>query len=245
MSSSKTVSNISSARRIISSWDTPSPKEEEKEKEKEKEEQPVAAEKEEAEDTITGKLVNIEKVMEESLLWDFDEFAEQLELTLQFSWIMMFSSVFPLGSAVATLNNVLEMRSDTYKLSKVCQRPVPAVANGIGAWEGILEGIVKASVVVNVAITTISLNAFKLWEEDSNSEDHAGAADNWREVLLMIFIVISVSDVVLDTLVSFVPKTPTNVKNLLKARQKDLLSIYGSTKGEGGGDGNGGEEGAE
>ena len=38
MSSSKTVSNISSARRIISSWDTPSPKEEEKEKEKEEEE---------------------------------------------------------------------------------------------------------------------------------------------------------------------------------------------------------------
>jgi hypothetical protein len=39
MSSSKTVSNISSARRIISSWDTPSPKEEEEEKEKEKEEE--------------------------------------------------------------------------------------------------------------------------------------------------------------------------------------------------------------
>jgi hypothetical protein len=40
MSSSKTVSNISSARRIISSWDTPSSwKEEEKKKEEEEEEE--------------------------------------------------------------------------------------------------------------------------------------------------------------------------------------------------------------
>ena len=50
-SSSKTVSNISSARRIISSWDTPSPKEEEKEKEEEEEEE-EEEEKEEEEGRV-------------------------------------------------------------------------------------------------------------------------------------------------------------------------------------------------
>ena len=54
MSSSRTVSNISSARRIISSWDTPSPKEEEKEEvdeddeEEEDEDEDEGAEEEEA-----------------------------------------------------------------------------------------------------------------------------------------------------------------------------------------------------
>ena len=67
--------------------------------------------------------VNVEFIMEESILWDFNEFNEQLEICLQFGWIMLFSAVFPLGSTIAMINNTLEMRSDTYKLTNVCKRP--------------------------------------------------------------------------------------------------------------------------
>ena len=112
-------------------------------------------------------------------MFDFKEFNEQLEITLQFGWIMLFSAVFPLGSTVAMINNTLEMRSDTYKLTHVSQRPVPTVSNGIGSWEHIIEGVIRTAVVVNVAIMAISLNAFKLWDEPV-SYNEQGEMTFWR-----------------------------------------------------------------
>jgi len=179
-----------------------------------------------------GGLVKIESVMEQCLLWDFNEFNEQLELTLQFSWIMMFSSIFPLGSLIAMGNNIAEMRSDTYKLTKVCQRPIPALANGIGAWENILGGIVQAAVVVNVSIITISLNAFNLWEPDTKSNDYAGVFDNSTSIALTIFVTITVANFLLDIVSSLVPATPKSVQKMLKKRQNDLLKLFGGNTEE-------------
>jgi len=176
-----------------------------------------------------GKEVNIEKVIEQSLLWDFKEFNEQLEVTLQFSWIMLFSSVFPLGAMVACLNNILEMRSDTYKMTKVCKRPVPAIANGIGQWENILEGVIKAAVVVNVVIMTISLNAFNVWSSEPRAEGdegRAGVVDKWREVMLIILGFVVFFDFFLDIVATFVPAEPPNVTKLKKDRFDELFFIF-------------------
>jgi len=180
--------------------------------------------------------VNIESIMEENVMFDFKEFNEQLEITLQFGWIMLFSAVFPLGSTVAMINNTLEMRSDTYKLTHVSQRPVPTVSNGIGSWEHIIEGVIRTAVVVNVAIMAISLNAFKLWDEpvsyneqvemDANGETRGGAFDKWTEIALLIFIVITVFEWFLKIVTSMVPSLPQSILQMKKDRMDELFRLF-------------------
>lgn len=62
-------------------------------------------------------------------------FDDYLELFLQFGYVFLFSAVFPLAAVFALLNNVIEVRSDAFKLSRVCQRPFGQAVADIGTWQ--------------------------------------------------------------------------------------------------------------
>ncbi|KAI9362124.1 calcium-activated chloride channel-domain-containing protein [Zopfochytrium polystomum] len=75
-----------------------------------------------------------------------DEYAQKV---IQFGYIALFASCFPLAPIFALINNVYEVRSDAFKLLYVYQRPVPLRAPSIGAWEIILRIIAALSVATN------------------------------------------------------------------------------------------------
>jgi hypothetical protein len=54
---------------------------------------------------------------------------------LQFGYVFLFSSVFPLAAVWALLNNITEIRSDAFKMCRVFQRPFSESASNIGAWQ--------------------------------------------------------------------------------------------------------------
>lgn len=54
---------------------------------------------------------------------------------IQFGYVFLFSSVFPLAAFWAVFNNVLEIRTDAFKLCKAFQRPIGRQAKNIGAWQ--------------------------------------------------------------------------------------------------------------
>lgn len=60
---------------------------------------------------------------------------EYLEMFLQFGYVFLFSSVFPLAAVWALLNNITEIRSDAFKMCRVFQRPFAESAANIGAWQ--------------------------------------------------------------------------------------------------------------
>lgn len=49
------------------------------------------------------------------------------------------------------MNNVLEIRVDSWKLTTQFRRPVAAKAHSIGIWQEILNGMAILSVVTNVS----------------------------------------------------------------------------------------------
>lgn len=57
---------------------------------------------------------------------------------IEFGYITFFASAFPLASAVSIVCNLIEMRSDIFKLSFLCQRPPAMQAANIGTWEYVL-----------------------------------------------------------------------------------------------------------
>ena len=60
---------------------------------------------------------------------------DYLEMFLQFGYVFLFSSVFPLAAVWALINNITEIRSDGFKMCRVFQRPFSESAANIGAWQ--------------------------------------------------------------------------------------------------------------
>lgn len=62
-------------------------------------------------------------------------FADHLEMTIQLGYVILFSSAFPPAALCALLNNLIEIRSDAFKLAYVCQRPFGQRVPNIGTWQ--------------------------------------------------------------------------------------------------------------
>lgn len=80
-------------------------------------------------------------------------YEDHLEMFIQFANVTLFSSLFPLASVCALVNNVIEIRSDAFKLCVTHKRPFagPKVKD-IGEWLAALHTLVYISIIVNCAL---------------------------------------------------------------------------------------------
>uniref|UniRef100_A0A671UMC9 Anoctamin n=1 Tax=Sparus aurata TaxID=8175 RepID=A0A671UMC9_SPAAU len=83
-------------------------------------------------------------------------FYEYLEMVIQFGFITLFVASFPLAPLLALINNIIEVRVDSWKLTTQFRRPVAAKAHSIGAWQEILNGMAILSVVTNAFIVAFT-----------------------------------------------------------------------------------------
>ena len=67
-------------------------------------------------------------------------------MVIQFGYIVLFASAFPLAAALSLVCNCLELGSDLFKLSYLSRRPAATRAAGIGMWERLLYALVLLSV---------------------------------------------------------------------------------------------------
>ncbi|XP_042299871.1 anoctamin-8-like [Sceloporus undulatus] len=65
-----------------------------------------------------------------------DTFQDYLEMLTQFGYVVLFSSAFPLAAMCALINNIIEIRSDAFKLCTGLQRPFGQRVESIGEWQG-------------------------------------------------------------------------------------------------------------
>lgn len=64
-----------------------------------------------------------------------ETFDDYLEMFIQFGYVVLFSSVYPISALWAVLNNIIEVRADAFKLCKIYQRPMSKRVKNIGAWQ--------------------------------------------------------------------------------------------------------------
>ncbi|RWS27221.1 anoctamin-8-like protein [Leptotrombidium deliense] len=90
----------------------------------------------------------------ESSLYCYEStFEDYLELYIQFGYVTLFSSAFPLAAICALLNNVIEVRSDAFKLCVTYQRPFCTHSvQKINIWGKLFNYMVYISIVVNCAL---------------------------------------------------------------------------------------------
>lgn len=64
-----------------------------------------------------------------------DTFQDYQEMFVQFGYVVLFSSAFPLAAMCALINNIIEIRSDAFKLCTGLQRPFGLRVESIGQWQ--------------------------------------------------------------------------------------------------------------
>mmetsp|Transcript_245 Transcript_245/g.266 ORF Transcript_245/g.266 Transcript_245/m.266 type:complete len:770 (-) Transcript_245:224-2533(-) len=87
---------------------------------------------------------------------------DYLELVIQFGFVILFCSAFPLTPLFALLNNIYEIRIDAFKLCWLSQRPIPLRAEDIGTWSGIVKVMSILGVVTNLALIVFTANIVNL-----------------------------------------------------------------------------------
>lgn len=83
-------------------------------------------------------------------------FNEYLEMVLQYGFVTIFVTAFPLAPLFALINNVFEMRLDAKKMIKYFRRPVPKRVKDIGVWYSIMNMLCRISIVSNGFIIAFS-----------------------------------------------------------------------------------------
>uniref|UniRef100_A0AC11EUD2 Anoctamin 8 n=1 Tax=Ovis aries TaxID=9940 RepID=A0AC11EUD2_SHEEP len=78
-----------------------------------------------------------------------DTFQDYQEMFVQFGYVVLFSSAFPLAALCALINNLIEIRSDALKLCTGLQRPFGQRVESIGQWQKVMEAMGVLAIVVN------------------------------------------------------------------------------------------------
>lgn len=79
-------------------------------------------------------------------------FDDYNELAIQFGYVTLFAAAFPIASFASLLNNIMEIRSDAFKILTGMRRPPYMGAEDIGSWQKVFEAIGTLSVITNVCI---------------------------------------------------------------------------------------------
>jgi len=84
-----------------------------------------------------------------------DEYAE---MVIQFGYITLFAATFPVAPLMAVLNNIIEIRTDAFKILSSFPRPLYRGAQNIGTWYWILELLGIVAVMTNCALIGLSFD---------------------------------------------------------------------------------------
>ncbi|PNF39603.1 Anoctamin-10 [Cryptotermes secundus] len=81
---------------------------------------------------------------------------DYLEIFIQFGYVFLFSSVYPMAALWAVVNNILEIRADAFKLCCLYQRPMAKRVKDTGAWQRAFEAVGAMSIMTNCGLLCMS-----------------------------------------------------------------------------------------
>lgn len=161
-------------------------------------------------------------LFDESNLQEYDSFDDYLEMTIQFGYITLFASAYPLAACLGVLANLVEVRSDGFKLARICRKPRSFRKGSVGTWLHLMTGIVVLSALTNVYIfgfTSQQLMQYApSWFVIEEDGDQGLVAGSGRYVVMLVFV-IEHAMLLLGLLIAVaVPAVPDDVTEQMKHR---------------------------
>jgi len=94
----------------------------------------------------------LERVRDEAALPEYDVTTDLREMCIQFGYLSLFSVIWPLTPLSFFINNWIELRGDTFKLTQESRRPNPSRADSIGPWLDSLEFLAWLGSITSAAL---------------------------------------------------------------------------------------------
>ncbi|KAF2962839.1 hypothetical protein GQX73_g10732 [Xylaria multiplex] len=94
----------------------------------------------------------LQRAREEARLEIYDVAVDYREMVIQFGYLSLFSSIWPLTPLAFFINNWIELRSDAMKIAMSSQRPIPWRSDSIGPWLNALGFLSWAGTLVSSAL---------------------------------------------------------------------------------------------
>ena len=148
----------------------------------------------------------VEEELNEIAKPEYTFFEDYLEFVIQYGYVTLFAVAFPLGAAFNYIFFFFERRSDTFKIEKLCRRPISSSTSDIGIWDNIMVFMSYTSIFTNLFLFAFALNH----DEILNSTNIVCVNSYFfiaNEHLLIIIIVI---------LTRVIPDKPKWVRTFLK-----------------------------
>lgn len=143
-----------------------------------------------------------DKAWEEAALSAYDTFEDYAEMLIQLGYVSFFSLAFPLAPLLALANNLLELRTDAFKLCHTKQRPLAHKASGIGIWLHVLQLMSVLAVLTNclhIAFTTTLLeHLFPHSTVSSTTKVWLAFGVEHLLLLLKVWMMVAISDMPRD-----------------------------------------------
>jgi anoctamin-10 len=94
----------------------------------------------------------LEEVRNEVALPEYELFGDYSEMVMQFGYVALWSTIWPLAPVMALINNIFELKSDAFKITVHHRRPIPNRTDTIGPWLDALNFLTWLSALTNSAL---------------------------------------------------------------------------------------------
>lgn len=151
-------------------------------------------------------------------LAEYEQFDDYLEMVIEFGYITMFASSFPLASILSIGCNLIELKSDCYKIIWVTQRPTPMRSSNMGVWKAILKAQAFLAVLTNVLLFGFTSEQMQAWlpflfEGAAEGESALGSG---RFVVAICFAIEHIIYLFAFIIIALIPSIPEWVDNEVK-----------------------------
>lgn len=103
------------------------------------------------------------QAQQDIVLEEYEQFDDYLEMVVQFGYVTLFASAFPLAAAISILFLFIEGRADLFKLLYMYQRPKVRRVSNIGVWYNVLYAMMVLSMLTNSLIVGFSSEQLAVW----------------------------------------------------------------------------------
>jgi anoctamin-10 len=158
----------------------------------------------------------------------YEPFDDYMEILIQFGYVTLFASAYPLASLVMCAAVWIEIRSDCYKLTYLCQKPVAERVPGIRMWKSLLQCMVWFSCLTNCLLFGFTSDQMmhympSFYVEDGQGITHLVQDKGW----IAVFIIFALERGLIYfglSLYAMVPSVPEDLAIELR-RRRFLLSM--------------------
>jgi len=151
------------------------------------------ATKKKDDDAVVTDFDDGKHLLNESHRDEYDNFDDYIETIVQFGYITLFATAYPLAPLVALVANSIELRGDCWKLSNVCLRPKSVPSHCAGrTYTSLLATVVWMSAFTNCFIFAFTSRQMATWLPqyfviDEGTGDHYPAQGKGWIVVATIF----------------------------------------------------------